>query len=181
MAEHDSEHLVITALGSDRPGIVNHLSTVILDQDCNICDSRMAVLGGEFAVMLLVNGTANNIRQLQQYLEAQQKQLGLSVFCKPTHGRENNRLQRPCRVSAVSLDHPGIVQMLAAFFAERNINIENLTTDSHPAAHTGTPIFELQMRVDVPAGIDTNTLREQFITFCDERGIDASLEALGDQ
>jgi glycine cleavage system transcriptional repressor len=181
MAEHDSEHLVVTALGSDQAGIVNRLSMVILEHNCNICDSRMAVLGGEFAVILLVNGTADDIGRLQRGLEEQQDRLGLSVFCKRTRGPEINRLQRPCRVTAVSLDHPGIVQMLAAFFAERNINIENLSTGSQPAAHTGTPIFELQMGINVPAGMDIDPLREQFIAFCDERGIDARLEALGEQ
>ena len=48
--------LVISALGDDRPGIVNDLSTVILEYGCNIADSRMSVLGGEFALILLVAG-----------------------------------------------------------------------------------------------------------------------------
>ena len=43
-------YLVITALGKDQPGIVNTLSKLALDSGCNITNSRMAVLGGEFAV-----------------------------------------------------------------------------------------------------------------------------------
>jgi len=180
MPEGDTEHLVITALGSDQPGIVSRLSAAILEQNCNIKDSRMAVLGGEFAVILLVNGSKKDIGQLQQHLESEQSQLELSIFCKPTHGRENHSVHQPCRATAVALDHPGIVQTLAAFFAERNINIENLTTGSYPAAHTGTPMFELQMHIDAPKDADIDTLRDQFIAFCDERNIDASLEAGND-
>ena len=47
--------IVISALGSDRPGIVESLTGEILAHNGNILDSRMTVLGGEFAVLMLVN------------------------------------------------------------------------------------------------------------------------------
>ncbi|HDO34642.1 MAG TPA: glycine cleavage system protein R, partial [Chromatiales bacterium] len=53
--------LVVSALGQDRPGIVNELSLAILNCGCNIEDSRMTVLGGEFAVILLVSGNWSTI------------------------------------------------------------------------------------------------------------------------
>ncbi|HOW61982.1 MAG TPA: ACT domain-containing protein, partial [Candidatus Contendobacter sp.] len=40
-------YLVVSALGEDRPGLVNEISRIILDCDCGIVDSRMTVLGGE--------------------------------------------------------------------------------------------------------------------------------------
>ena len=46
-----SEQLVITALGDDRPGIVDELSNALFRHNLNIEDSRMSVLGGEFAVL----------------------------------------------------------------------------------------------------------------------------------
>jgi len=176
-----SDHLVISALGNDQPGIVKKLSAVILDQHCNIADSRMAVLGGEFAIILLVNGTPEDIEQLQQRLDNEQQPLGLTITCRQTHNnRTTERPQRPYTVEAVALDHPGIVQRLAGFFADRHLNIENLNTSSYPAAHTGTPMFRLQMHINTPAETDINALREQFIEFCDNLTIDASLEP-GDQ
>ena len=36
-----NSHLVISALGDDRPGIVNRLAKAIYEVDCNISDSRM--------------------------------------------------------------------------------------------------------------------------------------------
>ncbi|MCZ6710963.1 MAG: glycine cleavage system protein R, partial [Gammaproteobacteria bacterium] len=45
---------VISAIGRDRPGIVNELSQAVLDLDLSIEDSRMTVLGGEFAVLMSV-------------------------------------------------------------------------------------------------------------------------------
>jgi len=51
-----TKQLVIAAVGEDRPGLADQLSKWILDSGCNIADSRMMVLGGEFAVLLLVSG-----------------------------------------------------------------------------------------------------------------------------
>ena len=48
-------YLVVSALGEDRPGLVNELSRVILECDCGIVDSRMTILGGEFAILLLID------------------------------------------------------------------------------------------------------------------------------
>ncbi len=46
------EGLIISAIGRDRPGIVDRLSGAIFRNGCNLEDSRMAILGGEFALAL---------------------------------------------------------------------------------------------------------------------------------
>ena len=51
-----NNYLVISALGKDHPGIVNTLTKTILNHGCNIVDSRMTVLGGEFAIIMLISG-----------------------------------------------------------------------------------------------------------------------------
>ena len=53
--------IVISALGTDRPGIVQALSKAVLEYDGSIMDSRMTVLGGEFAVLMLVAGSATTL------------------------------------------------------------------------------------------------------------------------
>ena len=50
----DRGYVVLTAVGPDRPGLVNALASLIRDAGANIEDSRMAILGGEFAVILLI-------------------------------------------------------------------------------------------------------------------------------
>jgi glycine cleavage system transcriptional repressor len=48
------QHLVVTASGPDRPGIVARLSKRVLDCGGNMEISRMARLAGEFSVLMLV-------------------------------------------------------------------------------------------------------------------------------
>ena len=45
---------MVTASGSDRPGIVSRVSKRVLECGGNLEESRMARLAGEFSILLLV-------------------------------------------------------------------------------------------------------------------------------
>ncbi len=171
-------YLVISALGQDRPGIVNELSGTILNEGCNITDSRMTVLGGEFAIMLMVEGNWNTLTKLEDAVPELEKTLGLTIIAKRTRGKQSNAALLPYGVEVVSMDHPGIVHHLASFFSKRNINIEDMVTNSYAAAHTGTQMFSVQMTVGIPSTEHISTLRDEFIEFCDDMNLDAVLEPL---
>ena len=171
-------YLVISALGADRPGIVDQLSKAVYELDCNIADSRMTVLGGEFAILLLVQGPWNKLAKLEDQIDELQQELELTIICKRTERREPGKNLLPYMVDVVSLDHPGIVYSLASFFSRRNINIEDMSTTGYAAAHTGTPMFNVHMSVGIPADIHIAALREEFMDFCDSMNLDAVLEPI---
>ena len=168
-----SNYFVISALGGDRPGIVNELSRCILDSGCNIADSRMSVLGGEFAIMLLVAGNWSTIGKLEAQLPRLEQQLGMTITARRTEARQPRQALLPYEVDVVAMDHPGIVHDLANFFSERNINIQDLVTSSYAAAHTGTPMFSVHMSVGIPADQHISALREEFLDHCDQLNLDA--------
>ncbi len=171
------KYLVISALGKDRPGIVNTLSKVALDSGCNISNSRMAVLGGEFALILLINGAEDAVAAMQKRLPALEEQLQLTIIAKATAPRAVEQHWMPYRVEVVAMDHPGIVHPITEFFSARKINIEEMETETYAAPHTGATMFSLLMTVAVPATMPISQLRETFIDFCDELNLDASFEA----
>ena len=55
------EYLVISAIGEDKPGIINGLSQAASECGCNILDTRMTVLGGEFALIMMISGQTDQI------------------------------------------------------------------------------------------------------------------------
>ena len=171
-------HLVISALGKDQPGIVNQLSKAIYELDCNITDSRMTVLGGEFAILLLVEGPWNLLAKLEDQVPELQDRLGLTITTRRTEERMSQGNLLPYGVDVVAMDHPGIVYSLASFFSDRHINIEDMTTSSYAAAHTGTPMFSVRMSIGIPANIHIAALRDEFMDFCDSMNIDAVLEPI---
>jgi glycine cleavage system transcriptional repressor len=170
------QYLVISALGQDRPGIVNDLALHVTDAGCNIVDSRMTVLGGEFAIMMMVEGPWSAVAKLETQLPALQKKLGLTIISKRTEEHEPRSGGRPYMVEVIAMDHPGIVYQLANFFSSRNINIQDLYTDSYRAAHSGAQMFSANITVNLPATTQVARLREEFLDFCDALNLDAVLE-----
>ncbi|MBK1693428.1 glycine cleavage system protein R [Chromatium weissei] len=171
-------YLVISALGEDRPGIVNQISKTVLEHGCNIEDSRMTVLGGEFAAMLLVEGKWNTLAKIENALPELERQLGMTIISKRTGERTTRSNLLPYAVDVVSMDHPGIINNLAGFFADRKINIEDMATSTYAAAHTGTPMFAVHITVGIPADLHIAGLREEFMDYCDGLNLDAVLEPL---
>jgi len=171
-------YLVISALGKDRPGIVDTLSKSILEYGSNIVDSRMTVLGGEFAALLMVEGPWNALAKLESAIPELEEILGMTIIAKRTTERSAENPLLPYMVEVVSMDHPGIVNTLASFFSERDINIEDMVTTSYAAAHTGTPMFSVHMTVGIPTNIHMATLREEFLDYCDALNLDAVLEPI---
>lgn len=169
-------YLVITALGEDRAGIVNDLSQAIFQHNGNIIDSRMTVLGGEFAIILMIGGAWDSITKIENALPKLESKLKLKIITKRTGNRTNVAPTLPYIVDVVSLDHPGIVHHLANFFSSRQINIEELSTQSYAAAHTGTPMFSVNLLINIPAETQIAKLREEFFDFCDNLNIDAVIE-----
>lgn len=175
--DSQANHLVISSIGTDKPGIVNELAKACSETNCNIVDSRMTVLGGEFAVIMMVAGTESNIKQLESTLPSLSDSLGLTTTLKHTSAR-NEAPALAYSVNVIALDNPGIVHEIAQYFSKQNINIDDLNTGTYSAPHTGTQMFTLTMTVRIPANTHIASLRDEFMDFCDELNLDAVIEPL---
>lgn len=170
-----SQLIVLSAIGTDRTGVVQDITEVILNCGGNIEESRMTTLGSEFAMLLLVSGNWHTLTRLEKGLE----KLGDGEFTftiRKTGEREAREDRMPYAVDVVSLDHEGIVFNLANFFAAHNVEIAEVTTRSYSAAHTGAPMFSVQMTVNIPASIPIAQIREEFLELSDRLNLDAIIE-----
>ncbi|HEX8979421.1 MAG TPA: glycine cleavage system protein R [Parasulfuritortus sp.] len=175
-SQNPRDYLVITATGEDQVGLVQKFTSRILDAGCNIEESRMALLGGQFAMIMLVSGRWDALTKLEDRLTTVGAELGLTIVQKRTKEVERPAPLVPYSINVVAMDHPGIVHNLANFFAQRGINIEELATDTYPAPHTGTPMFSVNMTVGIPADTHISTLRGDFLDHCDNLNLDAIFE-----
>lgn len=174
--ETENNYLVITASGEDKIGLVERLSGKIADSGCNIEESRMAVLGSHFALIMLVSGPWHALSRLETQLTPLGSQLGLAIIHERTRKREHAKSTIPYNAEVVTMERPGIVRSLSTFFARNGINIEELQTSTYPAAHTGAPMFSVVMTVGIPANVHIATLRGDFLDFCDDLNLDATFE-----
>ena len=171
-------YLVVSVLGADKPGIANDLTTVAAEHGCNIVDSRMAVLGGEFAVIMMLSGSWSSIAKFESNMSSLEKKLGLLTIVKRTEIASNKSDLMPYIIQVVAFDSSGIIKEISTFFSSQFINIENLQTDTYKAPHTGAPMLVLNMTVNIPVTMHIADLRERFTLFCDDLNLDASMEPL---
>ena len=170
------QHLAVSAVGSDRTGMVHELTRVISECGGNIAESRMSALGSEFAMLLLVNGNWHTLARIESELTRLAETGVLSVHLRRTEPKPVRADMLPYSIDIVSLDQTGIVAGLSGFFSTRGIDIAEVSTRSYAAAHTGAPMFAVQMVINVPGKLQVAQLREDFMDFCDSLNLDAILE-----
>lgn len=168
--------IVLSVVGTDRTGIVQDISKVILECGGNIEESRMTALGAEFAMLMLISGNWHTLTKLESGLDKLTEDGSLTINLKKTGQPASRKDCMPYGVDVVCLDHPGVVFGLSDFFAARDIEIAELATKQYAAAHTGAPMFAVQMNISIPGSINLSQLRDEFSEFCDTENLDSILE-----
>jgi glycine cleavage system transcriptional repressor len=170
---------ILSAIGRDRPGLVADLARLALESDANLEDSRMTILGTEFAVIMLCSSTAPDAGdRLAVGAKRLERDHGLTILLR--HLDEGPRPAVPApgmrlyRVEAAGEDRAGIVAGLCGVLAERGINITDLSTRSRPGPG-GSPHYEMTLSVEVPEGVVPRELREALEAEADRLVIDVAL------
>jgi glycine cleavage system transcriptional repressor len=166
---------VLTAIGPDRVGIVDDLSRLVASLGGNIEESKMAILGGEFAVIMLVSIAASHLDTLESTLDAKQKALGLHLELRQTRKPQGLRKGRPYSLEAVSLDTPGIVLSVTAVLKNHAINIEEMETQTQPAPWTGAPMFRMRATIILGPAASVLQLKADLAQLQAERDLDITL------
>ncbi|MCC7328768.1 MAG: glycine cleavage system protein R [Gammaproteobacteria bacterium] len=167
--------LAITAIGRDRAGLIRDLSQAVSGSGGSIRESRMIALGSEFAVLMLIAGNWHSVNKMRDRLTQLQRDGALTITVRDTEPRTTEP-SAPYNIDVVALDQEGIVLRLSSFFANRNLEIAELSTRRYNAPHTGAAMFSVQMTVSLPASVHVASVREDFLDFCDEHNLDAIME-----
>jgi glycine cleavage system transcriptional repressor len=144
--------IVFTLTGPDRVGLVEEVTDLILGIGGNIETSRMARLGGEFAILMLVTLPAEERAHLDATV-AHLDELGFRVTVSQTRPATVEAAPGwvPYRIQVSGADHEGIIHNIAAGLSRQGINIEAMDTGTSRAPVTGTQLFSMSALVMVPA------------------------------
>jgi glycine cleavage system transcriptional repressor len=173
----DKTYLVLTAVGPDRPGLVSEIAAAIHGAGANLEDSRMAILGGEFALLLLLSGSEAAASSVERAAGPLGEKLGLRLLSKRT-GRSARKDFLPYRISVTGFDRPGIVLRISEILARRGVNVASLESHLAYAPLSGTPMFVLEAELQVPSEVALAELRRELSAQCDEENLDLSLESV---
>ena len=172
--------LVLSALGPDRPGLVAEVTEYLTERGGNVEDSRMAVLGAEFGILLLVSGSPEELAAISRDTESLSQKTGLNVLLRPTKSPEEHRRAAviPCVVTAEALDHEGIVRAVSRALHAVGVNIVSLETSAYEAPVTGSPLFRMEARIDVPPGVTMAKVRKAMDSVAESENLDIEVRSL---
>jgi glycine cleavage system transcriptional repressor len=167
--------VALSTIGQDKPGLVSALTQALTTVQGNIADSTMTRLGGQFAMILLLElPTEAAWLQFRQALLGLEERLGLTFTNKrlpqavlPAHLVAHNPAEKPHRsylVSVAGRDKTGITFEVSTVLAGFEANITDL--NAHSIAGEGGMVYILVVEFDCPKSVPHQVL-------------DAELQALG--
>ena len=151
--------LVITLIGTDRPGLVEAVADVVAEHGGNWLEGRMAHLAGKFAGVLRVAVPDERSAELSAALAGLERE-GLRIVSEIGGADASSGESRVLEIELLGLDRPGLVREISRLLAARRVNVEELATDAYSAPMSGDAMFRARALVDVPAGLDVQELRE---------------------
>jgi glycine cleavage system transcriptional repressor len=169
-------HVAVTAVGVDRPGIVAAVSKVLFDVGGNIEDSRMAILGGHFAMVLIVALPEGiDAPSLERALETPARTLELITTVRPIAEAAPHAGGSPFVVSVYGADRPGIVARVSETLAAHGVNISDLATH---VVGDQEPVYVMILEVDLPPGAQADTIADALKGIGADLGVDVAFNRM---
>jgi glycine cleavage system transcriptional repressor len=148
-------HFAVTIISKDRPGIVADVTEVLYRLGCNIEDSSCTMLGGDFAMILVVSHEKPFTKaRLADEFKLLHERTGLVVYVRTLAEDEicpANDEGELCLISVYGSDRPGIVYRVTRALADRKVNITDLNT--RLIGSSEEPVYVMMLEAVLPAGM----------------------------
>ncbi len=174
-----NRHVVLFAVGKDRPGLVAAISEALSEMGCNIEDSSMTILKNQFAMILIVEPPPQlSEEEFGKKIKEAAKSVELRVTFEvvgdealdTTKWKEAQRYV----VSVFGEDSVGIVYRISSTLASHGANIANVKTKLLKRKDR-PDIFSMVLEVDIPPEARLEELEDNLKQVAQELGLDVSL------
>jgi glycine cleavage system regulatory protein len=165
--------LVLSVVGSDRPGLTEALAGAVLAAGGNWLESHLSRLGGLYVGSVLVELEADAVDALNSAVRAVDAR-GLEVRIAPAveaPGAAGDALA----LSLVGQDRAGIVRQVSAILSGLDVNIETFETHIGAEPHSGASLFHLEARLRLPPGLEAGKVQAALEAMSAEIMVDVSL------
>ncbi len=174
-------YYALSAIGKDRPGIVADVAGLIYECGGNLEDSRMTLLGDQFALLILLSGDGEELpRRLSAGCKRLEWEKHLAIFLTPVEETERRPpfrgLMDIYELSTTGLDRMGIVYHVSRLLADQGINIIDMHTKSTPSPESGTLLFTMKIVLQVSAELSTPDLLKKLNRLGEDLAIEISLK-----
>ena len=153
---------IVTAFGKDRPGIVADISEMLYENGCNLEDTRMTILADTFASLLLISAPEKEDieQQFSNGCRRLEIEKGISAYVRPVSDQkaEHEKSFSTRTLKVEGLDQTGIVFKVSKYLADNQINIEDLSSTIRSAPESGSDIYSMDIKIQVPEGTSMDVL-----------------------
>jgi len=172
--------LVLSVVGSDRPGLTQALAGAVLKAGGNWLESQLSQLGGLYVGSVLVELEAGGVEDLRAAVQAVDAH-GLEVRIAPaaSPAPEKDAVGEALQLTLVGQDRPGIVNQVTAVLATLDANIEAFETWVAPEPHAGWPLFHMKARLKLPPAVASSAVQTALEDISGEVMVDISLTSAG--
>lgn len=167
-------HYAITAIGTDRPGIVAGLTEALRDLGCNLEDVSSTILRGHFTMMFVVDAPVD-AEKLRESLAGAGEPLGVSVTVRDVEAGAPDRPAATHTLTVYGADRPGIVAGIARLLADRGVNVTNL---SCRIVGEEAPVYAMVAELQLPEEEDASDLGSAIDGRARELEVDASIRPI---
>lgn len=175
-----TQYLVVTAIGTDKTGIISNLTRLVSECSGNILDSRMAIFGQEFTFIMLLSGDRMAISKIESTLPATSHELGLLTMMKRTSRHQILTDTHPYAIDYVGPDIPGTLSKVTEFLAEQQVSISSLKADTLDSHNTdnGEVEHKSSLTVQLPDRIGIDDFTKSFEGLCQKLQQSCSIRPL---
>ncbi len=167
------QHAVLFVIGTDRPGIVDNVTSFLFRHKANLEDSRMATMAGQFTITSLFSTDEEALEDIRQSLDELAKAgLQASLHNVPSMDRKVGEGYLPLKLVVTAMDHPGIVQTVVSLLHRHGVNIEELDTTISTAPMSAIPLFNLKLKAGVPAKSPIARVKDDLMELAAEENLD---------
>ena len=170
-------NLVVTITGPDQIGLVERVTNIVVQCQGNIAASRMAHLGGEFAMLMYIIISAENKDTLNEKLNVLTGE-GYKLTSAATSQGDPAKYAgwMPYKVEVNGADHEGIIHHITRYFADNGFNIENMDTNMIKAPVTGIPLFQMSAVILLPTDKMNQNWQTELKTVGEDQNVDISIK-----
>lgn len=165
--------VILSVIGSDRPGLTQALADAVLAAGGNWLESHLSRLGGLYVGSVLVALDAGRVDALRAAVQAVDAQ-GLEVRIAPAV-EAPSAAGEALVLSLVGQDRPGIVRQVTAVLSGLEVNIETFETSITAEPHSGAPLFNMDAGLRLPAGLKAADVQAALEEISAEIMVDLSL------
>ncbi len=172
-------HFALTIVGRDRPGIVSQVTEILFNQGCNLADSSCSILGGQFAMILILGHP--EYTSLESFGDAfkplEEADLTVALRVLKPGGEIRPEIEGDlCMISVYGADKPGIVYHVANVLGDKNVNITDLNTKL--VGSEERPVYVMVIEATLPEGVEEEDVNAWLAPIRDELQIDITVRTI---